>query len=187
MNKVLDKIMNCMRQISGMFLLSIVICVTIQIVCRSILHISTPWTEEIARYLLIWMTFLGSPVALQKGEHLMVDLFYSKYPARIRQYVHFGCEVSVAVFCSYLLYFGIKLCQDPRVQRFSSPAAGIPRTWVYSALPVGAFLMLIIALYDAYNTVLIVAGKRDDNTANAIIDENVSLDDIDRKRREEHI
>lgn len=185
MKKIIDTICSALRNISGLLLLAIIICVSIQVICRSILRLPTPWTEEVARYLLIWMTFLGSPVALRKGEHLMVDLLYSKYPARGRQWVHLLSGCSVAAFCSYLLYFGIKLCNDPRVQRFTSPSAGIPRVWVYTALPVGAMLMLLVSAYDIYETVLILQGKREDTTAKSVVDETKTLEEIDRMRRAE--
>ncbi|MBR5642464.1 MAG: TRAP transporter small permease [Firmicutes bacterium] len=184
MSKIIDALCKVLRHVAGALMICIVICVTIQIIARSILHLSTPWTEEIARYLLIWMTFLGSPVALRKGEHLMVDLLYSKYPAKGRQWVHLLSDVSIAAFCTYLLIFGIQLCNSPVVKRFKSPAAGIPRTWVYSALPVGAALMLLIALYDVYNTYQIMKGKREDTTAGTVIDESITLAEIDERRRE---
>lgn len=184
MKKVIDAICNVLRHVAGVLLLCIVVLVAIQIIARSILHLSTPWTEEIARYLLIWMTFLGSPVALRKGEHLMVDLLYSKYPAKGRQWVHLLSDVSIAAFCTYLLVFGIQLCNSPVVKKFKSPAAAIPRTWVYSALPVGAALMLLVALYDVYNTALIIKGKREDTTASSVVDESITLAEIDEMKRE---
>ena len=185
---MLDKVMNgvakILRNLAGIALMGVVFSVAYQVICRNILHIPCAWTEEVARYLMIWMTFLGAPVALKKGEHLMVDLFYNMYPAKVRQWVHLFCDIVVAAFCVYMLVFGIEMCTDPRLLRFKSPSAGIPRVYIYTALPIGAFFMLAVSIYDVWNTIKIIRGKAEDTTAANMVDESMSLEEIDRMKEE---
>lgn len=182
MKKVLEASIFILCKIVAFLMLALIVVVTIQIVGRGIFRISTPWSEEVSKYILIWMTFLGSPVVLYRGEHLMVDLFYVKFAPRVRQWVHLFSDLFILVFCGYLEYFGIMLCLNKVVLRFVSPAAGIPRVYIYSALPVGAALMLIYNLYDIGNTILILLGKKEDNTAGALVDESKTFAEMDSER-----
>lgn len=182
--KALAKIAGFLSNLTGAVMLAIVVSVTIQIVGRNILKISTPWTEELARYLLIWLTFLGAPVVLYRGEHLMVDLFYSKFPTKVRQFVHLFADLLILAFCLYLLINGAELCMDPKIQRFLSPAMGIPRVWVYAALPVGSALLILFDLADIVQTVLVILGKRPDNTASGLVNEDLTLAEMDEQQKE---
>jgi len=184
MEKIMNRLEKILLNLAGIALFGVVISVAIQIIARNFLHIPVAWTEEVARYLMIWMTFLGSPVALKKGEHLFVDLFYNKFPAKGRQWVHLLCDVAVFIFCIYLLYFGIKMCTDPKLLRFRSPSAGIRRVYIYSALPVSAAMMAVVAAYDIYLTFLTIQGKREDTTASSIVDENITLAELDQRKKE---
>ena len=183
--KIVDGINNVLINCAAIALFGILLSVTVQIVVRNFLpHIPCPWTEEVAKYLLIWMCFLGSPVALRKGEHLMVDLFFNMYPPAMRRWMKLLMTVMVAAFCVYLLYFGMELCLNPMTWKMKSPSAQIPRLWVYAALPVGAFFMLIVALWDIYAVSQMIRGKREDTTGASIVDEAVTLSDIDAMERE---
>jgi TRAP-type C4-dicarboxylate transport system permease small subunit len=179
MRKLIKTSTFILGKIIALIFFALVVIITIQIVGRSILKISTPWTEEVAKYLLIWMTFLGSPVVLYRGEHLMVDLFYVKFPPRVRHWVHMFSDFFILIFCCYLSYFGIMLCLNKFVLNFVSPAAGIPRVYIYSALPVGAVLMLIYTCWDILETILIMLGKKEDTTVRTLVDENKTLAEID--------
>ncbi len=183
MRKIIKVSVFVLTKISAALLLAMIIIVTIQAVGRSFLKIPTSWTEEVSKYTLIWLTFLGSPVVLYKGDHLMVDLFYVKFKPRVRQWVHLFSDLFISAFCSYVIYFGVMLCMNKFVLNFVSPAAGIPRIFVYSALPVGAAIMLIYSLCDIWDTILILLGKREDTTASALVDETKTLAEMDQEVR----
>lgn len=52
----------------------LVVVIFIQVVCRYILLISTPWAEEIARYMFVWMSYLGGGYALHTGGQIEIDI-----------------------------------------------------------------------------------------------------------------
>mgnify|MGYP002541547365 CR=1 FL=1 len=188
-DNAIKKAAGFLSNLSGALMLAIVACVTVQIVVRNLpklipsLKFTAPWTEEFAKYLLIWLTFLAAPVVLHRGEHLMVDLFYSKFPPKVRQFVHLFSDLFILAFCLYLLVFGVQVCMDPKIQRFRSPASGIPRVWVYAALPVGGLLLALFDLADIVKTILIILGKREDTTATGLVDESVTLAELDERKK----
>jgi len=179
MRKIIDISIFILTKIIAFLLLLLIIVITIQIVGRNFIKISTHWTEETSKYILIWLTFLGSPVVLYKGGHLIVDLFYLKFQPRVRHWVHFFSDFFILLFCCYLTYFGFMLCTNKFVLNFTSPAANIPRVYIYSALPIGAALMVIYSLWNIYETILIMLGRKEDTTGRSLVDESRTLEEID--------
>ncbi len=73
-----EKINNCFLYFEKVVLtfctIALVIAIFIQVVCRYILLISTPWAEELARYLFVWMAYLGGGYALHTGGQIEIDI-----------------------------------------------------------------------------------------------------------------
>jgi len=178
MKKVLDVMDKILTAIIAVLLAAIIVLVLIQVAARN-MKMSTPWTEEVAKYLLIWLTFLGAPVVFRRNEHLMVDLLYIRYSPKVRWITRLIFDVFIIVFVAYLTYFGIELCSHPSTLKFVSPASGIPRVYIFSALPVGSAIMLVYVIYDIWNTIQIMRGNVEDTTVSQIVDESKSLAEID--------
>lgn len=75
---VFEKINHCFLYFEKIVLtfctIVLVIAIFIQVVCRYILLISTPWAEELARYLFVWMAYLGGGYALHTGGQIEIDI-----------------------------------------------------------------------------------------------------------------
>ena len=141
---------------------------------------STPWTDEVSRILLVWMTFIGSPVVLNKGEHLMVDLVYSKVSKNKRKIINVISSLVILVFSMFCLKLGIDLCTNKIVLKSTTAAAGIPRVYMFAALPIGSILMVLVAANNLLDNILILFGKKKDDTKDYIVDENKTLDEIEK-------
>lgn len=74
------------------------IFVVAQVVCRYALGAPLTWSEELARYMQIWMVMLGSAVMMRKGGHLAIDLVTASLPERIKKATDFIVFVSIIVF-----------------------------------------------------------------------------------------
>ncbi len=179
MKKFMEISIQILTKIIALLLLVLIAVITFQIVGRNFIKISTHWTEETSKYILIWLTFLGSPVVLYKGEHLIVDLFYLKFSPGVRHWVYLFSNLFIAAFTGYLTYYGYMLCTNKFVLNFTSPAANIPRVYIYSALPIGAALMVVYSLWNVWEAVMIILGKKKDTTGRSLVDESRSLEDID--------
>lgn len=124
-----------------MFVLMIGLCI-LQVVCRYILKISLSFTEELARFLFIWITFLGTAMALKKHQHVNMDLLVGLFPEALREVVNL--VITLLVECTYLMmvYSGIRVMMKTMNQ--TSPAMNLPMAVVYAAVPVS---MLIMAFF----------------------------------------
>ena len=108
---------------------------------RFVLTDPLTWSEEAARYMMVWVTFLGAGYAMGKGRHIGVTLFVNKLPEGIRRKVTFAAEMIIMVFLAAVTMQGINLMISLRSQ--TSPAMDFPMILPYLAIPVGAVYMFL--------------------------------------------
>jgi TRAP-type C4-dicarboxylate transport system permease small subunit len=112
---------------------------------RFIFKIPISWTEEIAKYLLIWISMLGSAVALRIGAHVGVGLIVTKLKKSSRNIVSWVNQLTIVGFVVILIYLGMKVSLK-ELHTFGY-STRIPMFWPYLAIPVGCFMNLIQLLY----------------------------------------
>ncbi|PVA09094.1 TRAP transporter small permease [Pelagivirga sediminicola] len=128
---------------AGMAALTAVI--TLQIVSR-VLFTSVSWTEEVARFLLIWITFLGAALAWQEGRHLAVALLRDSLPDGPRRIVT-GAAILVSIaFMVALAVIGVRYMNVQSFQK--SPSLRVPMSYVYAVMPIAAALMAALSVID---------------------------------------
>jgi len=112
-----------------------------QVVGRYLLNAPPSWSEELARFLQVWIALLASALCIQQGMHLGVDYLLYAVPPRGRAVLEVLVHLLVSGFLLLLLVEGVKILEVAAVQ--SSPAMGINMWYAYLAVPVGAALMLL--------------------------------------------
>jgi TRAP-type C4-dicarboxylate transport system permease small subunit len=144
----LPKVSRVMRRlmVSVIFLLSGVMFLVViaQVIFRYILSQPLPWSEELARYLMVWVACLAASEAYAKGNHVGVSLILDATKPSLRKIMILTIHLAVSVLMGVIIYQGFRLSFLLRDQR--SPALGLPMTWPYMAIPVGAVLILVQAL-----------------------------------------
>jgi TRAP-type C4-dicarboxylate transport system permease small subunit len=83
--------------------------VALQFWTRYVLNDSVGWTEEIARYLLILVTFVGSVTAMRKGSHIAVEVLLVYLPREAKHWVLVGVDLLVALFCGAMTWYAYQL------------------------------------------------------------------------------
>ncbi|CAB1075684.1 hypothetical protein D1AOALGA4SA_3497 [Olavius algarvensis Delta 1 endosymbiont] len=127
------------------------VVVLLQVVFRYVLNFPLFWTEEFARYCLVWSSLLGSAVAVKRGQHIAVTIVVERVPAGARRVMKMITLISVIVILAIILWGGIQLVAITRAQ--ISPALRVSMSVPYLAVPVGAALMLLHTLGFLYETV----------------------------------
>ena len=130
------------RLIIASSMIVMVVAAGLGVVSR-LLNMSLSWTEEVARYCLVWMTFLGSAELFRRtiGGHLRVNLILQLLPIQAAKSIRILGDVLIVLVLLALIIGGATLADPRRVA--VSAAAGIPMWIVYLAVPVGAGLSLI--------------------------------------------
>jgi TRAP-type C4-dicarboxylate transport system permease small subunit len=115
--------------------------VFVAVITRYFFNLPLAWSEEVSRYSFIWATFLGAVICLREGTHLSVDLLVQRLSPLHRRRLEIVGGMLTASLLGVVLYSGIQVTQVTHAQ--ASPALGLPMSIVYSAVPVGAALMLL--------------------------------------------
>jgi TRAP-type C4-dicarboxylate transport system permease small subunit len=121
------------------FAMSVVVAV--QVFFRYALNHSLFWSEELARYLLVWLTFLGASVAYRRNIHPGIDIFYVRMPTSIQRrisiFIHF---ISMILF-GVMIFYGVQFSYFVRFQ--ISPALYLPKWIVFSIVPLSGIIFMI--------------------------------------------
>ena len=139
----------------------------LQIVTRYLLGFSYSWTEEAARYLFIWVTFIGGSIAMKRSMHTKVEFFTDMMPIQVSKWLGISARVLVAIFLAQAAIYGSKLLMTTGVQMQISPATQIPMVWVYLGIPVGCFMMfyqnLVLVINDLSQIFSSVDNKKEES------------------------
>ncbi|MGF1659675.1 MAG: TRAP transporter small permease [Rubrimonas sp.] len=108
------------------------------------LNVSAPWTEELARYALIWMVFLGAGVGCRKAQLIALELIVQALPGRLGQGLRYAALALCVGFFALLIHVGLPFVELGRTE--TSPVTQIPKSLVYWAMPAGAAVMILNTL-----------------------------------------
>lgn len=117
--------------------------VCLQVAGRYLLPSAPTWTEELARYLQVWLVFLAAPVCLDRGMHLAVDYLTPRLSGRRRRLAERFVLGLVGAWSVALAVLGLRLLRVAALQ--TTPALGISMVWPYLAVPVGGALLALVA------------------------------------------
>ncbi|MCR4425244.1 MAG: TRAP transporter small permease [Firmicutes bacterium] len=133
--------------LAAIMLVAMVLSVFLQVVFRYALAQPLSWAEELARFLFVWISMLSAAGGLGGSMRQGVDLVTRRLPVKARAVIGILVRLGTVLFCSVLVMWGIELVKIVHYQ--TSPAMGVPMSWVYSAVPVAAGLMVFMLVTDA--------------------------------------
>lgn len=113
-----------------------------QIVTRFVLEQPAEWSEILIRVSLIWMVFLGIPMAFRQGAMVSVDVLYRWSKPRMRRVLDAAVSIAAAVLMLVILWWGWDYAMRGRVQSMAG-LESLSMVWAYLAMPVGAAFSLI--------------------------------------------
>ena len=129
-------------------LMSVMVVVTsLQVIYRYVLGAPLSWSEEASRYCFVWITFLGAVLGLERGVHIGVDILTNRFAPSMRRSLAAASHLLVGTFCVLVAYASWPVLEVNLLQ--SSPALGLPMSYVYAAIPVSMLLMVVLLLLRA--------------------------------------
>jgi len=128
-------------------MVALVASVSWQVVSRYVFSSPSSWTEEVARFLLIWIGVLGAAYAFRTGVHLGLDVLPKKLTGKSAKILKLFTVAAVMVFSiSVLLYGGGSLVALTWELKQYSAVLGLPIAFVYSVIPISGALICIYAI-----------------------------------------
>ena len=152
--KVLNAILNgaIVAILGGMVAL-----VFLNVVMRYLFDSGITWSEELARYMFVWIVFLGAVVAAKEKGHLGVDILTANVPKPVQKVLSLIANTLV-IFVLILFIDGLWKMIDLN-QMVVGPATGIPVAFFYIAGLVASVLMIIISAYQTIQFVFFDKGE----------------------------
>jgi len=153
LDSLLDKIEG---MLCTLFACVMAVAILLQVINRNTLQLSFTWGEELARYCMVWLMFIGISVGVKKGAHIGVDALVNILPAKIKRGIQIISNLIVTVIYIYLTVLSVEITFGIWETRQVSPAMQIPMYVVYAGMIVG---MLFSALRSIQVTVNCISNK----------------------------
>ena len=119
-----------------------------QVFSRYLLNTSFSFTEEFARFALIWLSILGAAYLNAKREHLSMDFLYQKFPPKTQKKVAVLIEVLIFLFALVVMVIGgFNLVYTTLHLEQLSGTLRIPLGYIYAILPFSGLLIMYFSVY----------------------------------------
>lgn len=126
-------------------LAAMVVIVFANVLMRYVLGTSVIWSEEVARHLMIWLTFVGSGLALRTGAQIGIETLQDALPPRAARALRLVLALAMLALFVALAWYGIDYALRTRFQ--ISAALGISMMYVYIGMPIGCALLAAHLLF----------------------------------------
>lgn len=121
---------------------------------RHILNAQAKWTEELARFLLVWVSMLGGAVAFGTKGHLGVDYFVGKFDPEVQKLMAIVANLVVLFFAvAVFVVGGGQVVRDALAVEQMTPALGWKMGYVYLAVPIAGTFMVIYTIENLIETI----------------------------------
>lgn len=115
----------------------------LQVFMRYVMKSSLSWSEEIARYMFIWMVYIGISYGIKRGRHIKIDAAVNLFPKNMQKYIFVLSDLIFLVFAIIIFIQSNKVAMLIFKLGQTSPGTGISMGFVYLATPVGFVLVSI--------------------------------------------
>ena len=132
-----------------------------QVFFRYVLNAALSWPEELTIFLMAWMTFVGSGIALKGWEHIGITIFAGMLPENLQAALAVLVKIAVLFFAVFLTYTGVVLVQ--KSTHIISEALRISVVWPRLSVPVGGIIMTIHTVNLLYQNVYSLIRKGANN------------------------
>lgn len=148
-----SRVVNKIVETSVLVMLSaMVVVVSASVFWRYGLNAALSWSEEMVRYLLVWVSFLGASIATYRGAHIGITLFTERLPQQVQRCLALLVNLLMTLFLVIILYQGVKILPVMVVR--VAPTLGLRMNVFYIVLPIAAGTMIFHVIVQCMATLL---------------------------------
>lgn len=125
-----------------------VMCVLVFVatVCRYTGLASTPWSEELPRFIMIWMVMLGASACAKYDSHFAVRALADKCRGKMAAALYWFTNLYVIAFCIAIAYYGYRILAVQYQMGQTSTVLNVPMYYIYASIPLGCLLVVVRVL-----------------------------------------
>ncbi len=124
----------------GLAIMTILVFATV--ILRYVFAISFRWSDELIRYIFIYIVFLGIPIAYRHDDHVVIEIVTRLFPDRVRHWMMVPTHVIIAILMAVMGVAGLWITFG-KMGKALTPGLQIPRAFMHAALPIGVVFLLI--------------------------------------------
>jgi TRAP-type C4-dicarboxylate transport system permease small subunit len=152
-----DRAARAVELLCNAMLATMTVVIAALVLSRNLLGFSFPWSEELTRFLLVWLSMLGAAVLLRRDDHISLNLLQDRLAPRSRLILDLALRLLVLAFLLILVQQSWTAALARQVTH--APALGISLFWPYLAIPVAALLMILATLVNLWADLLRLTGR----------------------------
>jgi TRAP-type C4-dicarboxylate transport system permease small subunit len=158
--KVEQSVQNLLKWVLFLIVGTMTAVVLLGVLFRYVLVAPLPWSEELARYLMVWGASLGAAVAFRQGSHIAVTILVDRLQGLSGKIILKVSQIIVFIFMAIVMVEGFRLAFEVSSQE--SPAMEISMTWPYLSIPIGClFIVFEIPLMMFFHRLQVREEKRE--------------------------
>lgn len=158
--KLLKKLdQNLERYLLLLLLAGMTLVLGVQIFCRFVLNNSLTWSEELARFMFIWSTFLSIGFCLKENISLKIDTFVTLFPKKVQLVISLISDLVMLVFFVSMIPSAWNFAYASVQNGQTSAACGIPMYFVQGSILAGFALAALRSAQAAWKALQALAGK----------------------------
>lgn len=127
--------------------------VFIQVVMRYVFNSAFPWAEEIARYLFIWIIYLGISYSCRTRRHVRVTFVINRFNETARRVIILFGDLLFFIYCLFIVIYGVRLNINTHKLQQYAMSIRLPLVFLYSSVVVGAFLSAVRLVQNMANKI----------------------------------
>lgn len=123
------------------FVFIMLVSVSLQVFFRYVIGNPLGWSEEVARFALIWLAYIGTGSLILKNDHFSVDLLFKKMPKKMQLASRIVSNAAMLFFGVIMVWGGLKMVSSLHFGK--SSALNIPLGFIYGIIPLGGIIIIV--------------------------------------------
>ncbi len=146
LKKISDVIFNIEKLLSIILMILMLGSISAGVVFRYFFNSPISWSEELAIFTLVWVTFIGGSMGVKTGQAAALELVFEKLNLSMKKIVLVIGHAIITVFCAFIFYLSFTWISSDSVSMQIAPSLGITMFFPYLAIPAGILFMGIHSL-----------------------------------------
>jgi C4-dicarboxylate transporter DctQ subunit len=121
----------------GIFIVIMIIIVFLQVLFRYAILSPLVWSEEISRYAMVYLVFIGISIGIRDRAHLGVEVFINPLPQKVKKSINIFTQTGMEVLLIICFIYAIVATHNNYKAAQLTPAVRLPMFWIYLAMPIG--------------------------------------------------
>lgn len=146
-----DRVLVVFKWLAIALLVSMLAIVDVAVFMRYVMNDALSWSEEIAKFVMVWLTFVVAPLGLRSGAHVGIGVLIGNLGGRSRQLLLMVIFLGIISLMITIMKEGSFMAWNARIQRASTIDLSI--LYVYICMPIGAFMVATVSLEFLLNAI----------------------------------